>query len=140
MRDWAGPSALREPERGRIRTPEVSPVSPSASRNAFRVIAVAEALSWLGLLIGMLFKYVISDNEAGVKLFGPIHGGVFVTYVLVSLVVRGPLRWNGKTLLLALFASIPPFGSLVFEQWAARTGRLSAPDASAEASEQLARR
>lgn len=115
-------------------------MSSSLSRNAFRIVAVAEALSWLGLLIGMLFKYVISDTETGVKVFGPIHGGVFVAYVIVSLVVRGPLRWSGKTLLLALAASIPPFGSLVFEQWASRTGRLGTSAAPVAGDERLARR
>lgn len=117
-------------------------MSPSLSRNAFRIVAVAEALSWLALLIGMLFKYVISDTEIGVKIFGPIHGAVFVAYVLISLSVRGPLRWSGQTLVLALAASIPPFGSLVFEQWAARTGRLEPGDAVAPVAgdERLARR
>jgi integral membrane protein len=117
-------------------------MSPSLSRNAFRIVAVAEALSWLALLIGMLFKYVISDTPTGVQIFGPIHGGVFVAYVLLSLTVRGPLRWTGRTLLLALAASIPPFGSLVFEQWASRTGRLGSPEAVAPVAgdERLARR
>lgn len=116
-------------------------MSSSLSRNAFRIVAVAEALSWLGLIIGMLFKYVISDTETGVKIFGPIHGGIFVAYVVVSLLVRGPLRWDGKTLLLALAASVPPFGSLVFEQWASRTGRLeSSASAPVADDERLARR
>jgi integral membrane protein len=92
---------------------------------AFRIVAVAEAISWLGLLIGMLFKYAFAHNAVGVHIFGPIHGVVFVSYVLVALLVRSPLRWNSRTTLVALLASIPPFGSLVFEQWAQRTGRLS---------------
>jgi integral membrane protein len=118
-------------------------MSISHSRTLFRIVAIAEALSWLGLLIGMLVKYVVSDNEIGVQIFGPIHGGIFVAYVLVSLVVRGPLRWDGRTLLLALAASVPPFATLVFEQWAARTGRLGATAtaaAPAAGAEPLARR
>jgi integral membrane protein len=147
MRHWDRPAAHRRTERGTRPAPdgahiEVSPqMSTSLSRTAFRIVAVAEALSWLGLLIGMLFKYVISDTEVGVKVFGPIHGAIFVTYVLTCLVVRGPLRWSGSTLLLALAASIPPFGSLVFEQWASRTGRLGRPAAAPVAGdERLARR
>jgi integral membrane protein len=111
-------------------TNEATPVSAPATRRfdpatAFRVVAVAEAFSWLGLLIGMLFKYAFAHNAAGVHIFGPIHGVIFVSYVAVTLIVRSPLRWNSRTTVIALLASIPPFGSLVFEQWAQRTGRLS---------------
>ncbi|GAB2748493.1 DUF3817 domain-containing protein [Amycolatopsis magusensis] len=90
----------------------------------FRLLALAEAVSWAGLLIGMLFKYVVVGNEIGVKIFGPIHGLVFVAYVIAALLARGPLRWDGRTTVLALIASIPPFGTVLFERWATRTGRL----------------
>ncbi|TDD46987.1 DUF3817 domain-containing protein [Kribbella antibiotica] len=92
----------------------------------FRAVAIAEAISWTGLLIGMLFKYVLSDNEAGVKVFGPIHGGIFVVYVVTVLVVRKPLRWSWPVTLAALAASIPPLFTWFFEIWAARTGRIDA--------------
>ncbi|NDL59918.1 DUF3817 domain-containing protein [Phytoactinopolyspora mesophila] len=91
----------------------------------FRVVAIAEAISWAGLLIGMLFKYVISDTEIGVTIFGPIHGIVFIIYVLVTLLVFRPLRWGPWTTVWALAASVPPLTTLVFERWAVRTGRLS---------------
>jgi integral membrane protein len=92
----------------------------------FRWVAIAEAVSWTGLLIGMLFKYVLSDNEIGVKIFGPIHGGIFVLYVLTVLVVRGPLRWSWPVTLAALAASVPPLFTWFFEIWAERTGRIDA--------------
>ncbi|AXB43738.1 DUF3817 domain-containing protein [Amycolatopsis albispora] len=90
----------------------------------FRLLALAEAVSWAGLLIGMLFKYVVVGNEIGVKIFGPIHGVIFVGYVIVALLVRESLRWDARTTVLALVASIPPFGTVLFERWDARTGRL----------------
>ena len=90
----------------------------------FRVVAIAEAVSWTGLLIGMLFKYVLSDNEVGVKIFGPIHGTIFIAYVITVAVVRKPLRWTWLTTLVALAASIPPLFTWFFELWAQRTGRL----------------
>jgi integral membrane protein len=91
---------------------------------AFRVVAVAEALSWLGLLTGMFFKYVVDAGERGVQLFGPIHGTVFLTYVVVALLTWRSQRWSLPVGLLALVASVPPFCTVVFEQWARRTGRL----------------
>ncbi|KAA2259486.1 DUF3817 domain-containing protein [Solihabitans fulvus] len=96
----------------------------SSPGSRFRFVAMAEAVSWAGLLVGMLFKHVIGSGDVGVKIFGPIHGVVFVCYVLVALLVREPLGWDGRTTRLALLASIPPFGSVFFERWAARTGRL----------------
>jgi integral membrane protein len=84
----------------------------------FRSVAIAEAVSWTGLLIGMLFKYVLSDNELGVKIFGPIHGGLFIAYVITVLVVRGPLRWSWPLTLVALAASVPPLFTWFFEIWA----------------------
>ena len=90
----------------------------------FRVVAVAEALSWVGLLIGMYVKYVPETTELGVQIFGPIHGGIFLAYVLVTVVAARVLRWPAGTTLLALVASIPPLASVVFERWATRTGRL----------------
>ncbi len=94
----------------------------SSAVGRFRLLALAEAVSWAGLLIGMFFKYVVVGNEIGVKIFGPIHGAIFVGYVLVTLMLAH--RWDRRTLILGLVASIPPFGTVVFERWANRTGRL----------------
>lgn len=81
------------------------------------MLALAEAVSWAGLLVGMFFKYVVVHNEIGVKVFGPIHGVIFVGYVLVTLMVREPLGWDRRTTFLALLASIPPLATVFFERW-----------------------
>jgi integral membrane protein len=101
------------------------------ARTFFRVVAIGEALSWAGLLIGMLVKYVITDgaNETGVHVFGPIHGAMFVIYVLTVLALFRHFGWSWFVTLVALGASIPPFATLVFEIWADRTGRLDGRDA-----------
>ncbi len=98
----------------------------------FRAAAVAEALSWTALLVGMLFKYVIGDSEAGVQIFGPVHGALFVVYVAVAFATWTALGWRMRVGLVALVASIPPFGTLVFERWATRRGLLSGVVGSAE--------
>ena len=99
-------------------------MTPRAAATAFRIVAVAEALSWVGLLIGMYVKYVPETTELGVQIFGPIHGGIFVAYVVTSVVAAWVLRWSIGTTLLALAASVPPLASIVFERWASRGGRL----------------
>ncbi|MBQ1016205.1 DUF3817 domain-containing protein, partial [Micromonospora sp. M51] len=60
----------------------------------FVAAAIAEACSWLALLVGMLVKYGPTDNELGVKIFGPIHGGLFVAYVVLVLAVARLHRWS----------------------------------------------
>jgi integral membrane protein len=104
-------------------------VNPGSIAIAFRIVAVAEALSWVGLLAGMYVKYVPQTSEAGVQVFGPIHGGIFVAYVVVALVAGRLLRWSPGTTLLALAASVPPLATVLFERWASRTERLPARDA-----------
>ncbi|MBK1786056.1 DUF3817 domain-containing protein [Prauserella cavernicola] len=93
----------------------------------FRVVAVAEAFSWAGLLIGMFLKYVVQLGEGGVPVLGMVHGVIFVLYVVVTLGVARPLGWSFKVTLVALLASIPPLFSWVFEKWALRRGRLDGP-------------
>jgi integral membrane protein len=91
---------------------------------AFRTVAIAEALSWTGLLVGMAFKYLVVGDDIGVKIFGPIHGGLFLVYLAMTMLVRRQLRWSTAVTVFALLASVPPLGTLVFERWATRTGRL----------------
>jgi integral membrane protein len=95
---------------------------------AFRAIAILEAASWLGLLVGMFFKYGPTGNAIGVEVLGPIHGAVFIAYLAVALLCIRPLRWGPWTSMAALVASVPPFATLLFEWWAQRTGRLSRPE------------
>ena len=101
--------------------------SPHVVERVFRLAAIAEACSWVGLLAGMWVKYLGSGNEAGVHLFGPIHGGIFVAYVLAALVCARTRRWSLATTAAALVASIPPLATVLFERWATRTGRLGQP-------------
>jgi integral membrane protein len=97
-----------------------------ATRTLFRTIAIAEAVSWAGLLVGMYFKWVAQSTEVGVKVFGPIHGTIFIGYVLTVLVARRSFRWDVRTFLLGAFAALPPFATLAFEIWADRRGLLEA--------------
>ncbi len=55
----------------------------------FRRVAVAEAITWALLLTGMFLKYVTETTELGVRVFGMLHGVVFVAYGVVT--PAGPL-------------------------------------------------
>jgi integral membrane protein len=109
-------------------TAEAEDAAPAADISplgrAFAVIALLEAFTWAGLLIGMFLKHVTGTTEAGVWLFGRLHGGVFLVYVLATLVAAVGLRWRWWVALIALLASIPPLVTVPLEIWLRRTGRL----------------
>jgi integral membrane protein len=100
-----------------------------------RLVGLLEAVSWVGLLVGMYFKYVASPStEIGVKIFGPIHGGVFIGFVVAAVAAGVAFRWGVTTWLLALLASVVPLATVIFLIWADRTGRMGPAAASAAAS------
>ncbi|MBI3692677.1 MAG: DUF3817 domain-containing protein [Mycolicibacterium aromaticivorans] len=102
----------------------------------FRLVALAEAVSWVGLLVGMYFKYLGSPRtEIGVKVFGMAHGVVFIAFVITALMAGIAYKWGVVTWLLALLGSIVPLGSVIFLIWADRTAKLGpklAPAASGQ--------
>ena len=91
----------------------------------FRLVALAEAVTWIGLLIGMYYKYVASPRtETGVKVFGMAHGLVFIAFVIFAIIVGRMSSWGLGTWSLALLGSIVPVGSAAFLIWADRTGKV----------------
>ena len=90
----------------------------------FAVVAFFEAFTWAGLLVGMFLKYVAGTTEMGVWLFGRLHGGAFMLYVVMTIVAAVSLRWKWWLALLALLAAIPPLVTVPLEIWLHRTGRL----------------
>lgn len=107
----------------------MSASAPSRTRTAFRVVAIAEAFSWGGLLVAMFFKWVVQEDphsgiEGGVPVMGAVHGAVFVAYAVMCLVAWRQFRWSFKVAVLAGLSAIPPFVSVVFERKADAKGLL----------------
>jgi integral membrane protein len=98
---------------------------------ALGATATIEAVTWAGLLVGVVLKRVLEVTEVGVQVFGPLHGAAFLAYCVTAVLAWRARQWSVAMGALALLASIPPFGTVVFHRWAARTGRLapSAPPA-----------
>jgi integral membrane protein len=78
----------------------------------FRIVAVAEAISWLLLIVATIVKYS-ADAPLGVHVMGPIHGVLFLAYVILALEVRRRLSWDGRTTLTVLAESILPGGGFL---------------------------
>lgn len=114
--DGGAPSATGRSRGARER---LSPIGA-----VFALVAFFEAFTWAGLLVGMFLKYVTGTTEAGVWLFGRLHGGAFMIYLVMTIIAAISLRWKWWVALLALLAAIPPLVTVPLEIWLRRTGRL----------------
>ena len=89
----------------------------------FRYVALAEAISFLILLAFVVVKYS-ADAPGGVQVMGPIHGMLFIAYVVIALAVSRPARWTTQQTICVLIGAVLPFGGFVVDRWLARTGQL----------------
>jgi integral membrane protein len=94
-------------------------------RTLFRLVAVAEAVTWAFLLLGMFLKYVTRSTEALVPPAGAVHGFVFLCFVVTLVFVWINQRWSPVTGLLGLASAIVPFATVPYEWWIERRGQLA---------------
>jgi len=90
-----------------------------------RTIALAEATSFIALLIASFVKRTGGD-ELGVQILGPIHGGLFIAYVVIALNIRSQMGWSGQTTFWILVGAVVPFGGYVVDWWLVRESRRTA--------------
>ena len=82
----------------------------------FRMIALAEGVSFLTLLfIAMPMKYFMGVPEV-VRVVGSIHGGLFVLYVGLLATLHVRQRWPVMFSLYAFVASVIPFGTFMLDK------------------------
>lgn len=87
-----------------------------------RYIALTEATSFIALLIASFVKRT-GGSELGVQILGPIHGILFVFYVVVALSLRADAGWSAKTTFWILVGAVVPFGGYVVDWWLVREAR-----------------
>lgn len=81
------------------------------SLGRLRVLGFIEGVSFLViLLVTMPLKYVWAMPEPN-KIFGIVHGLLFVFYVLAVVQIKVEQDWKMSKMGLALLASIVPFGT-----------------------------
>lgn len=88
----------------------------------FRLVAIAEATSFLLLLAATVVKYA-DGQPAGVKVLGPLHGALFLAYVFLALGLARELAWPTRTTALVLLGAVLPFGGFAVDRWLAREDR-----------------
>jgi integral membrane protein len=100
-------------------------LQPAGIGKLFSIIALLEGITWAGLLFGMFLKYTLKTSTLGVSIFGPLHGIVFISYVLVTLLAAMRLRWPLWATLIAIVSAVPPLVTIPMEIWFKRRGLLS---------------
>jgi integral membrane protein len=102
------------------------PFTETEAWGLFRIAAFAEAFGWSLLILGIAIKqYILPGNDIAVQIAGHIHGTLFLIYIASVIIFYPSQFWSRKRTFVALLASVPPYGSLLFEQWAAHKRRTS---------------
>ncbi len=92
--------------------------------NLFRVLAVAEAISWTLLIAGLVLR-ATTDVAIGVTVGGGIHGFVFLSYGATAVLVAKNQRWGSWPTIVAIASSVIPYATIPTELWLHRSGRLA---------------
>jgi integral membrane protein len=88
----------------------------STTLGRFRLVAIAEGISYLILLgIAMPLKYV-AGMPLAVKYVGWAHGLLFVSFVLLLIQVWIAYKWSFGRVAWAFILSLLPFGTFVLDR------------------------
>lgn len=93
-------------------------------RELYGRFALAEAVTWTLLILGMVLKYT-GVSQAFVPVFGMLHGLVFLGYCVVTCFVWVDQRWPAGFGALGLVSAVVPYATIPFERRAQGTGRLA---------------
>lgn len=88
----------------------------TTSSGRLRIVAFLEGLSLILLVfVAMPIKYY-GDDPSWVKAIGPVHGALFVLFVLMALPFAVKHAWSvWDTIKRVLLASFVPFGTFIVD-------------------------
>lgn len=98
--------------------------SSLSPRRLFRALALAEAVTWTLLILGMIAKYALGLGELGVRIGGSVHGFVFLAYCAVTVLVGIDGRWGAGRIALGLLSAVIPYATIPVERSLERRGLL----------------
>jgi integral membrane protein len=92
-------------------------------KKLYRIVAIAEAITWTLLITGLILRATIGLDIA-VTIGGSIHGFVFLAYGATAVLTAINQRWNPGLAVLAVATAVVPYATIPFDLWAHRTGKL----------------
>jgi integral membrane protein len=93
-------------------------VSASGVRGAlarYRVMAYVVGVGLLALCVSMVLEYGF-DQEQYTRVVGPVHGFLYIVYLVACVDLALKARWSMKGTVLVLLAGMVPFVSFVAER------------------------
>lgn len=103
--------------------PRASRLSP---KRLYRVLAIAEAITWTLLISGLIIRATIGEEDGAifVTIGGGVHGFVFLAYAATAVLTAVNQRWGVGIGMLAVVTAVVPYATIPFDIWAHRAGRL----------------
>ncbi|RXZ68778.1 DUF3817 domain-containing protein [Agromyces albus] len=92
-------------------------------KRLYRILAIAEAVTWTILIVAMILKYA-AGFDAAVLVGGSIHGFVFLAYAFSAVLVGVNQRWSVGLVAVAVVTAVVPYATVPFDLWLVRRGRL----------------
>jgi integral membrane protein len=93
----------------------------------FRVVAVAEAVTWTLLIAAMVVKYGFDGGDLPVRVAGSVHGFVFLAYAATVVVVALNQRWSLRLAALGVVTAVVPYLTIPFDRGVDHRGLLDGP-------------
>ena len=96
-------------------------------RRLYVALAIAEAITWTALIIGLILKAVQGIEQSLLTVIGGVHGFVFISYGATAILVAINQRWHFGIALLAVVAALLPYATIPLEIVQAKRGALDGP-------------
>lgn len=100
-----------------------APASRLTPKKLYRIVAIAEAITWTLLITGLILR-ATAGLDIAVTIGGSIHGFVFLAYGATAVLTAINQRWGVGLGLVAVVTAVIPYATIPFDIWAHRTGKL----------------
>ena len=104
-------------------TTTVQPRTGLVPKRLYRIVSIAEAVTWTLLILGMVAKYGF-DADQLIFGFGLAHGTAFVAYAATALLVGLNQRWRTAQVVAAIAAAVVPYATIPLDRAIERRGML----------------
>jgi integral membrane protein len=93
-------------------------------KTLFRIVATAEAITWAGLISGLIIRATGNAPDWLIPLVGGAHGFTFLSYGVLAALVGVNQRWPVLRIVVGVALAIVPFATVPFERTVAKRGYL----------------
>lgn len=86
----------------------------------FRFFAILEAVGWTLLILAIAYRRLgLPEADSVVSFAGHLHGMGFALYFIFTFLTARSMGWGLRMIATAVIAGMPPYGSVIFEQFIA---------------------